>query len=45
MQLEYEHELKRREDMAIQKTQKLQKYICKEQEYREKIEEYSKIIR
>ena len=42
---EYELEQKRRNDLISEKQTKLKKYIVKEQEYRERIEEYTKKIR
>lgn len=42
---EFEAENKRNEDLKKEKNAKLKKYIFKEQEYREKIEEYTKKIK
>jgi hypothetical protein len=42
---DYETELKKSTDLKAEKQTKLKKYIVKEQEYRERIEEYTKKIR
>ena len=42
---DYECELKKSAELKAEKQTKLKKYIVKEQEYRERIEEYTKKIR
>ena len=42
---DYESELKKSNELKAEKQTKLKKYIVKEQEYRERIEEYTKKIR
>jgi hypothetical protein len=42
---DYEAELKKSAELKSEKQTKLKKYIVKEQEYRERIEEYTKKIR
>lgn len=45
LQKEYEKELAMRDNLNSEKQDKLKSYIRKEQEYRERIEEYSRCIK